>query len=60
MSMTIALQGNESVAALRDADPEQKLDLYRALGLQLTYQPDTRTVDAMIDLAVRLGRARAM
>ena len=42
MSMTVALQANESIAALRDADPEQKLDLYRALGPQLTYQPDTR------------------
>jgi hypothetical protein len=38
------------VTALRDADPGQKFDLYRALGLQLTYQPDTRTVHAVVDL----------
>jgi hypothetical protein len=38
------------VAALRHADPEQKFDLYRALGLRLTYEPDTRTVRAVIDL----------
>jgi site-specific DNA recombinase len=43
-------QLGDLVAALRDADPEQMLDLYRALGPQLTYQPDTRTVHAVVDL----------
>jgi hypothetical protein len=43
-------QLGDLVAALRSADPEQKLDLYRALGLQRTYQPDTRTVHAVVDL----------
>jgi hypothetical protein len=39
------------VAALGDADPEQKLDVYRNVGLYLTYDPGTRTVRASIDLA---------
>ena len=38
------------VTALRSAEPEHKLDVYRALGLRLTYQPDTRTVRAVVDL----------
>jgi hypothetical protein len=37
--------------ALRDAEPEHKLDAYRNLGLRLTYDPETRTVQADIDLA---------
>jgi uncharacterized protein YbjT (DUF2867 family) len=32
------------VTALRDAEPEHKLDVYRNLGLRLTYDADTRTV----------------
>jgi site-specific DNA recombinase len=39
------------VAALRDAEPEHKLDVYRNVGLRLTYDPETRTVPADIDLA---------
>ena len=39
------------VDALRDAEPEHKLDVYRNLGLRLTYDPETRTVLADIDLA---------
>jgi hypothetical protein len=39
------------ITALRDADPEDKLDVYRNLGLQLTYDPQTQTVRAEIDLA---------
>jgi site-specific DNA recombinase len=39
------------VTALRDAEPEQKLEVYRNLGLRLTYDPETRTVLADIDLA---------
>jgi hypothetical protein len=39
------------VTALRDAEPEHKLDVYRNLGLRLTYYPKTRTVRADIDLA---------
>jgi hypothetical protein len=41
----------DMVAALRDADPDEKLDVYRSLGLRLTYRPDTQTVRAEIDLA---------
>ena len=39
------------VAALRDAEPEHKLDVYRNVGLRLTYDPETRMVRANIDLA---------
>jgi hypothetical protein len=38
------------INALRDADPEHKLDVYRTVGLHLTYEPDTQTVRAVIDL----------
>ena len=39
------------VTALRDADPEHKLEVYRNLGLHLTYNPETQTVRASVDLA---------
>jgi hypothetical protein len=41
----------DMVAALRDAEPEHKLDVDRNIGLRLTYDPETRTVQADIDLA---------
>jgi hypothetical protein len=41
----------DMITALRDAEPEHKLDVYRNLGLRLTYHPETRTVRADIDLA---------
>lgn len=37
--------------ALRDAEPEHKLEVYRSLGLHLAYDPDTQTVRASLDLA---------
>jgi site-specific DNA recombinase len=37
--------------ALRDADPAHKLEVYRSLGLRLTFEPQTQTVRAEIDLA---------
>ncbi|MFI7081448.1 hypothetical protein ACIBO1_29530 [Micromonospora sp. NPDC049903] len=39
------------VTALRDADPEHKLEVYRNLGLHLTYNPQAQTVRASVDLA---------
>jgi site-specific DNA recombinase len=51
------------ITVLRDAEPEHKLDLYRSLGLRLTYSPELQTVRADIDLAahrwdsVRVRRA---
>ncbi|MFV2104920.1 hypothetical protein ACFHWY_28550, partial [Micromonospora sp. LOL_024] len=39
------------VTALRDAEPEHKLEVYRNLGLHLTYNPETQTVRASVDLA---------
>ncbi|WP_204029776.1 hypothetical protein, partial [Micromonospora andamanensis] len=45
----IAKLGNIA-AALKEADPEDKLDLYRSLRLKLTYSAETQTVHAEIDL----------
>ncbi|MEV0724310.1 hypothetical protein AB0I37_16210 [Micromonospora purpureochromogenes] len=36
---------------LRDANPADKADAYRQLGLQLTYRPETQTVRAAMDLS---------
>ncbi|WP_091237223.1 recombinase family protein [Micromonospora matsumotoense] len=36
--------------ALAEAEPEQKLALYRALQLRLTYNDETQTVHAIVDL----------
>jgi hypothetical protein len=41
----------DMIIALRDAEPEHKLDVYRNLGLRLTYDADTQTVRTDIDLA---------
>ncbi|MCP2323321.1 hypothetical protein HDA40_001828 [Hamadaea flava] len=37
-------------AALEEAEPEDKLDLYRSMRLKLTYVAETQTVHAEIDL----------
>jgi len=41
----------DMITALRHAEPEHKLEVYRSLGLRLTYSPETQTVRAEIDLA---------
>ncbi|MGN9913557.1 hypothetical protein ACTMTJ_39080 [Phytohabitans sp. LJ34] len=47
------------VTALREAQPEHKLEVYRSLGLRLTYLAETQTVRADIDLAThRWGSGR--
>jgi site-specific DNA recombinase len=38
------------IDALRQAEPEHKLEVYRNLGLRLTYDPEAKTVRAQIDL----------
>ncbi|WP_154936161.1 hypothetical protein [Micromonospora palomenae] len=38
-------------AVLRDADPADKAEVYRQLGLRLTYRPETQTVRAEVDLS---------
>ena len=48
--ITIIEKLGDLVAALRDADPEHKMEVYRSLGLRLTYHPETRTVRADVDL----------
>ncbi|MCZ7423790.1 recombinase family protein [Verrucosispora sp. WMMA2121] len=45
----IANLGNIA-ATLKEADPEDKLDLYRSLRLRLTYSAETQTVHTEIDL----------
>jgi site-specific DNA recombinase len=40
---------------LRDADPTDKAEVYRQLGLRLTYQPETQTVRAEVDLNAHHG-----
>ncbi|WP_328372590.1 recombinase family protein [Micromonospora zamorensis] len=42
-------------AVLRDADPADKAEVYRQLGLRLNYQPETQTVRAAIDLSAHRG-----
>jgi hypothetical protein len=37
---------------LKEADPEHKLEVYQSLGLKLTYDPQTQTVHAEIDLGM--------
>ena len=43
------------VTVLRDADPADKAEVYRQLGLRLTYQPETQTVRAAVDLSAHRG-----
>ncbi|WP_446215763.1 hypothetical protein [Micromonospora sp. IBHARD004] len=40
---------------LRDADPDDKAEIYRQLGLRLTYQPETQTVRAAVDRTAHRG-----
>ncbi|RQX13717.1 hypothetical protein DDE19_25220 [Micromonospora ureilytica] len=40
---------------LRDADPDDKAEVYRQLGLRLTYQTETQTVRAAVDLSAHRG-----
>ncbi|WP_197699108.1 hypothetical protein [Micromonospora inositola] len=42
-------------AVLRDADPADKAEVYRQLGLRLTYQTETQTVRAAVDLSAHRG-----
>lgn len=37
-------------AVLMRADPDDKAEVYRQVGLQLTYQPDERTMQANIQI----------
>jgi hypothetical protein len=36
----------DAVAVLRQADPADKAEVYRQLGVRLTYHPETQTVSA--------------
>ena len=48
-------QPGDLVAALAEAEPEDKCEVYRNLGLRLTYRYDERLVQATIDLDARWG-----
>ncbi len=37
---------------LKEAEPDKKLELYRSLGVRVSYHPETQTVRATIDLGV--------
>ncbi|WP_406079026.1 hypothetical protein [Micromonospora sp. NBC_00858] len=39
----------------RDADPTDKAEVYQRLGLRLTYQPETQTVRAAVNLSAHRG-----
>jgi hypothetical protein len=43
------------LTVLRDADPADKAEVYRQLGLRLTYHPQTQTVHAEADLSAHRG-----
>ncbi|MBQ1073320.1 hypothetical protein KBX06_09105 [Micromonospora sp. C31] len=49
--ITVVEELGDLVDALRDAEPEHKLEVYRSLGLHLSYEPETQTVRASVDLA---------
>ncbi|WP_147457474.1 hypothetical protein [Micromonospora sp. CV4] len=40
---------------LRDADPADEAEAYQQLGLRLTYQTETQTVRAVVDLSAHRG-----
>jgi site-specific DNA recombinase len=42
---------DDALSVLRDPDPADKAEVYRQLGLRLTYHPETRTVAAQAHLA---------
>ncbi|HEX5997116.1 MAG TPA: hypothetical protein VFY84_18415 [Jiangellales bacterium] len=43
------------VTALKDAEPDHKFEVYRALHLKLIYEPQTETVRAYVDLGQHRG-----
>ncbi|MEV1286134.1 recombinase family protein [Micromonospora sp. NPDC049679] len=43
------------ITALRDADPTDKAEVYRQLGLRLTYHAETQTVRTEVDLSAHRG-----
>jgi site-specific DNA recombinase len=43
-------------AVLHEASPSEKAEVYRSLGLQLSYQPDSHTLQATADLAGGVSR----
>jgi hypothetical protein len=43
------------VTAPKDAEPDHKFEVYRALHLKLIYEPETETVQAYVDLGQHRG-----
>lgn len=52
-TLVTALGGITTV--LRSADPADKAEVYRRLGLRLNCQPETQTVRAEVDLSAHRG-----
>ncbi|MGI5238548.1 hypothetical protein [Dactylosporangium sp. CA-139066] len=40
----------DAITVLRRADPADKAEVYRQLGVRLTYQPETQTVDVQVQI----------
>lgn len=49
------LQNGSVSYSIRKADPADKAEVYRQLGLRLNYQPETQTVRAEVDLSAHRG-----
>ncbi|MEU5914667.1 hypothetical protein [Micromonospora sp. NPDC047527] len=52
---TLVTALGDIAAVLRDADPADKAEVYRQLGLRLNYQTETQTVRAEVDLSAHRG-----
>ncbi|MEV4814983.1 hypothetical protein [Micromonospora tulbaghiae] len=52
---TLVTALGDITTVLRNADPADKAEVYRQLGLRLNYQPETQTVHAEVDLSAHRG-----
>ncbi|MDH6464125.1 hypothetical protein M2302_004322 [Micromonospora sp. A200] len=52
---TLVTALGDIATVLRDADPADKAEVYRQLGLRLAYHPETQTVRAEVDLSAHRG-----
>ncbi|MEU8370043.1 hypothetical protein [Micromonospora tulbaghiae] len=52
---TLVTALGDIATVLRNADPADKAEVYRQLGLRLNYQPETQTVRAEVDLSAHRG-----
>ncbi|KAB1900676.1 hypothetical protein F8279_29300 [Micromonospora sp. AMSO1212t] len=52
---TLVTALGDITTVLRNADPADKAEVYRQLGLRLNYQPETQTVRAEVELSAHRG-----